>query len=400
MRQNPRIPVWFILPASHGFPASTDMSLKPSPLPPGLAAELAGHLPVTPGAPLPHRKIIRQWLLPLSQRSTTRAILLLALDAMLWIGALAGVVLLEAVWAKLLCGAAAGFITGRLFIIGHDACHQSLTPHRRLNRWLGRIAFLPSLTPYSLWDVGHNVVHHGYTNLKGVDFVWSPHTREEYAALSPGRRLLDRIYRSGWAPGLYYMVDIWWKRMFFPSRQNMPVRRAVFLWDNLLVSGFALVWGAALAIVAVQTQQSAGLLLLAGMAVPFLFWCAMIGFVVYVHHTHTAVSWHNDKSAWARAQPFVSTTVHLTFPLHVGAALHHIMEHTAHHVDMSIPLYRLKPAQAMLETMLPGRIVIQKFSWRWYFDTARRCKLYDFSRQCWTDYAGRATSEPATGAVA
>ncbi len=74
------------------------------------------------------------------------------------------------------------------------------------------------------------------------------------------------------------------------------------------------------------------------------------------------------------------------------------MEHTAHHVDMSIPLYRLKAAQAMLETMLPGRIVIQEFSWRWYFDTARRCKLYDFSRQCWTDYAGRATSEPAVAA--
>jgi len=343
---------------------------------------------------MPHRKIIRQWLEPLSQRTTARAVFLLALDTLLWFAAMAGVVALDAAWAKLLCGAAAGFMTGRLFIIGHDACHQSLTPHRRLNRWFGRIAFLPSLTPYSLWDVGHNVVHHGYTNLKGVDFVWSPCTREEYAALGTGARLMDRIYRSGWAPGLYYMVEIWWKRMFFPSRKHMPARRAVFLRDNLLVSAFALLWAAALVTLAWQTQQSAILLLVAGMVVPFLFWCAMIGFVVYVHHTHTAVSWHDDKASWAMAQPFVSTTVHLTFPLHVGAVLHHIMEHTAHHVDMSIPLYRLKPAQAMLEAMLPGRIVIQKFSWRWYFDTARRCKLYDFSRQCWTDYEGHATSEP------
>ncbi|MGQ2980727.1 MAG: fatty acid desaturase, partial [Polaromonas sp.] len=72
--------------------------------------------------------------------------------------------------------------------------------------------------------------------------------------------------------------------------------------------------------------------------------------------------------------------------------LHHIMEHTAHHVDMSIPLYKLKEAQKMLEDLLPGRIVIQRFSWRWYFDTARACKLYDFTRQCWTDFAGRPTS--------
>jgi fatty acid desaturase len=60
--------------------------------------------------------------------------------------------------------------------------------------------------------------------------------------------------------------------------------------------------------------------------------------------------------------------VHLTFGRYWGALLHHIMEHTAHHVDMSVPLYRLKQAQKKLETMLPGRIVIQRFSWRWYFD--------------------------------
>jgi omega-6 fatty acid desaturase (delta-12 desaturase) len=70
------------------------------------------------------------------------------------------------------------------------------------------------------------------------------------------------------------------------------------------------------------------------------------------------------------------------------------MEHTAHHVDMSIPLYKLKQAQAKLENLLPGRIIVQRFSWRWYFQTARACKLYDFTRQCWTDYKGHATSLP------
>ncbi|MDB5774630.1 MAG: fatty acid desaturase [Herbaspirillum sp.] len=108
--------------------------------------------------------------------------------------------------------------------------------------------------------------------------------------------------------------------------------------------------------------------------------------------THVDVAWYQDKTAWAAAQPFVSTTVHLTFGYRIGAALHHIMEHTAHHVDMGVPLYRLKQAQEVLETMLPGRIVIQKFSWRWYFDTARRCKLYDYDRLCWTDFSGRQTS--------
>ena len=34
-------------------------------------------------------------------------------------------------------------------------------------------------------------------------------------------------------------------------------------------------------------------------AVPFVFWCAMIGFVVYVHHTHTEVHWHDERGTKA-----------------------------------------------------------------------------------------------------
>jgi omega-6 fatty acid desaturase (delta-12 desaturase) len=351
--------------------------------------------PIPPGEPLPHRKIIREWLIPLAERTTVYAIALMLMDFAIWALLLAGTVMLDALWAKLLCGLGAGFVIGRLFILGHDACHQSLTPHRTLNKWIGRIAFLPSLTPYSLWDVGHNVVHHGYTNLKGFDFVWAPLTQQEYQALTPMGKLFDRVYRSGWAPGLYYMIEIWWNRMFFPNRKHMPTRRPIFIQDNLLVSAFGLVWIGVMTAAALAFDQSVLTVLLCGVVVPFMFWCAMIGFVVYVHHTHVKVSWHDERSAWSKAQPFVSTTVHLTFPFRIGALMHHIMEHTAHHVDMSIPLYKLKQAQAKLEDMLPERIIIQRFSWRWYFQTARHCKLYDFSRRCWTDYKGQATSQPA-----
>jgi acyl-lipid omega-6 desaturase (Delta-12 desaturase) len=342
-------------------------------------------------AEMPSRKTIRSWLIPLSHKTTALALILLSLDLLIWVALLAGVVVLHPWWAKLLCGLAAGFQIGRLFIIGHDACHQSLTEHRKLNKWLGRIAFLPSLTPYSLWDVGHNLVHHGYTNLKGFDFVWAPATQEEFASMSPGRQLLERIYRSGWAPGLYYLIEMWWLRMFFPRKAYMGARRDAFTWDGLLVSAFGLLWMGALSWAALATDQSVLALLFMGFVVPFLFWCSMIGFVVYVHHTHIRVSWHDDKAVWAKAQPFVSTTVHLTFPLRIGALMHHIMEHTAHHVDMSIPLYRLRQAQAKLETLLPGRIIVQPFSWTWYFKTAQLCKLYDFKRHCWTDFSGNPT---------
>ncbi|EWS58794.1 Fatty acid desaturase [Methylibium sp. T29-B] len=109
---------------------------------------------------IPHRKLIRAWLAPLASRSTAYALALTLVDLLLLGAALTATVAFETLPMKLLAGMAAGFVIGRLFILGHDACHQSLTPHRRLNRWLGRLVFLPSLTPYSLWEVGHNVVHH------------------------------------------------------------------------------------------------------------------------------------------------------------------------------------------------------------------------------------------------
>lgn len=352
---------------------------------------------------MPHRKIIRSWLLPALQRSTPRALALVLLDAALFVLAISGAVWAIGIVLKLLCGVIGGFLIGRLFILGHDACHQSFTTHRGLNRWLGRLVFLPSLTPYSLWEVGHNVVHHGYTNLKGFDFVWAPLTLEEFRALPRWRRVVERIYRSGWAPWLYYLVEMWWLRMYFPSRRHMPSRRRVFFGDCLLVSVAAVAWIGVLAVAAVATGQSIWLVLSAGFLVPFLFWNGMIGFVIYVHHTHPNVAWYQDKVAWASAKPFVTATVHLRFRSRIGidwsALMHYILEHTAHHVDMSIPLYRLKQAQEILEAKLSNHIVVQLFSWRWYFDTARRCKLYDFRACCWTDFSGTPTSTPvlATG---
>jgi omega-6 fatty acid desaturase (delta-12 desaturase) len=360
-------------------------------LPASLVHELsAAPVPLAPPAPaaIPHRKVIRAWLEPVRGRDTAYALRITAVDLALYALALLDVVLLPGLLLKLVAGALAGVSIARLFIIGHDACHQSLTVHRRLNRWLGRLVFLPSLTPYSLWDVGHNVVHHGYTNLRGFDFVWEPRTLESFRALPRWRQLLERVYRSGWAPWLYYLVEIWWTRMLFPSRKQMPTRRAVFTRDGLLVCAYAVAWAGALLLAANASAQPAWQLLLAGFALPLLVWNGLIGFVVYVHHTHARIAWYEDKAAWAAAQPFVSTTVHLTFRRVAGVLLHHIMEHTAHHVDMSIPLYRLPAAQSILEAQLAGAIVVQPFSWAWYFDTARKCKLYDFQAQRWTDFAG------------
>ncbi len=359
----------------------------------GAAAEVVGlrHIefsPVAEGMPLPHRKVIRSWLLPLIHKNTALAIWLMVIDLSLWMGSIFLTVYFESIFLKIAFGLAAGLITGRIFILGHDACHQSFTPHRGLNKILGRIAFLPSLTPYSLWDVGHNVVHHGQTNLKGFDFVWEPLSKTEFDALPRWRQSLERVYRSGFGSAIYYLCEIWWKRLFFPAKKYRPANRSIFIKDNLLVSAFLVIWISLLVMAASATDQSIVIAITTGCLIPFIVWNGMIGFVVYVHHTHPAIAWYDKKSEWMRAQPFVSTTVHLKFSFYVGTLLHHIMEHTAHHVDMSVPLYNLKAAQNRLEELMPNRIVVQSFSWRWYFDVARTCKLYDFEKKTWLDFDG------------
>lgn len=77
--------------------------------------------PLAPNLPLPHRKVIRSWLIPMAQGETVKAIMLLVIDAALWLGCIAGTIFVESLLLKIIFGLVAGFVTGRIFILGHDA---------------------------------------------------------------------------------------------------------------------------------------------------------------------------------------------------------------------------------------------------------------------------------------
>ena len=40
--------------------------------------------PILPGEPMPHRKVMREWLIPLAERTTVLAIVMLVVDYVLW----------------------------------------------------------------------------------------------------------------------------------------------------------------------------------------------------------------------------------------------------------------------------------------------------------------------------
>ncbi len=152
-------------------------------------------------------------------KSTRLALAIFAADLLLYSGCLYGALRFADSWRGWCFGLVQGACIAMLFVVGHDACHGSFTAGRRLNAWIGRVAFLPSLTPFRTWELGHNQTHHVYTNLKPLDYVWVPFSKAEFDQLPRWRRWLERVYRTAPGVALYYAREIWWRHLFFPRSQ-------------------------------------------------------------------------------------------------------------------------------------------------------------------------------------
>ena len=279
----------------------------------------------------------------------------------------------------------------RLFLIGHDACHGSYTASPRLNSIFGRIAFLPSMTAFSLWEVGHNTAHHGFNNLKGRDQVWAPFSKAEYDGLPKYRQALERLYRSGLGWGAYYLVELWWKKLFFATRREIGSSRREYKLDSLLNAAGAVAWVGGIAIAARSTGQSVMMLEALAVVVPFLMWNAIMGFVVYVHHTNPQIAWFQNRQEWQRCRAYLTSTACVRFPFRLDRLMHNIMEHNAHHVSPRIPMFTLRAAQKALREKFP-ELCDYRLNLKSYRDIARRCKLYDYTNHAWLDFSGRITA--------
>jgi len=332
---------------------------------------------------------LRRALEPYVRRSSVLAWTLLLATVAVYAAGVAGAVMLAPLAARLAASVLAGLAISSLFVIGHDAAHGAYTDSRRANAVIGRIAFLPALHNYSLWQVQHNRLHHRLTNLRGFN-SWSPMTKAEFDRLPAWRRVVERLYRGplGFAP--YYLVERWWKDKFFPRRPNG--RRAVFWGDFALLLSFLAGFLALLAWSGANCGTGIVDAVLLGFLVPYLAWNAMMGATTYMQHTHPHVPWFEALAELRRVGGQEDVTVQLQVPRWYGLISHHIMDHPAHHLHPKIPLYRLAAAQRELNRLLGARAVTQRFSPAYLFSTLARCKLYDYQQHCWLDFAGRPTS--------
>ncbi len=326
-------------------------------------------------------------------KSTANALNVFMVDMMLYLAAITGAIMLENTFARIACAVLAGFKIATLFVIAHDAAHDSLTGSRKLNRIIGRITFLPALHNFSLWIIAHNRLHHQLANLKGAN-SWSPISKGEYDAFPLWRKALERLYRSPLGLGVYYLIERWWKDKFFPYKRLTGEYKAIYWLDFALVTGYLTGFISILLIAGTYLGHTTAIeSVVLGFVIPYAVFNYMMGFTVYQHHTHESIPWFdsNDERRVKGAPDEV--TMHVKYPLWYNLLSHNIMEHTAHHVDPRIPLYNLAKAQSALVDLLGEEMHTLRFSFGKLLCTLSVCKLYDYENHRWLDFEGRPTTD-------
>jgi omega-6 fatty acid desaturase (delta-12 desaturase) len=288
----------------------------------------------------------------------------------------------------------AGAAIGQLFIIGHDTAHGNFFRTKWLNRALGRWCMLPAWHNFLLWELHHNRIHHPYTNVIGKDHIWAPYSPEEYQKLPAYRRMLERVYRSPVGFPFYYLIEMWWKHFFLPISKHAAKNPRRYMPDVMLVAAWIVVQPLLVLWLGNQLSPERSALehLLWGSVVPYLYWNAITGFVTFLNHNHPSVAWHKTKPnddfhAWQAAD-----TAHLSLPKPIEWMFLNIGQHIAHHLYPSIPLYNLDKAERIIQDRLGSKAISIGNGLKEFIGINRRCKLFDFEKNCWTDFAGKPTT--------
>lgn len=331
-----------------------------------------------------------------TDKSMARGLRILGAHYALYIATLVGAVAPLPIWANLGCAIANGALIGLIFLIGHDSGHASFVPGRRANAWITRLAFTPCLHSKSLWEVVHNRIHHGYTNLKGMDYVWAPMSKAEFDAASWLRQRMERIYRGPLGPVIYYWIEFWIKKLVLPIAPEARAQWRRHLPDTCYV---IFVGGGVVALIGVlghylSPQRPLWQTMLVGWFIPFAIWNYLMALSIFLQHNHPQVPWFDKKDEWTFYNGNIRGSAHVDLPFDFLLLFKWVMLHNAHHALPSVPLYHLEEAQQKLIDAYGKDVVRYRFTIGAYRHIYKACKLFDYERKQWTDFNGVPTAEP------
>lgn len=237
-------------------------------------------------------------------------------------------------WLVLPLAAINAFFLVRIFIIQHDCGHQSFTPNRKANDFIGEVCSMISFMPYRYWAKSHNF-HHGHNGI-----LWEHRdigdinllTVNEFKALSRWGKIKYALFRS--FPVLFIIGPAW----YLLIQNRIPLIRLKG-WEH----AHRALWKHNILLIGLHV----GIILLLGykaflfVHLPILLFFSVIAiWFFYVQHQHeTAYKEWKDKWDYIRAAVQGSTFYNLPRIFHWltgNIGYHHI-----HHLNPLVPNYQL-----------------------------------------------------------
>ncbi len=246
---------------------------------------------------------------------------------------------------RLFASMVAGFVVVRVFILYHDYLHGALLRGSKAARWILYPYGILVMNPPGVWRETHNY-HHAHTaKLVGSNIgSFATMSTRQWADASPGERLRYKIVRHPMTVLLGYFT-IFMLDMCLMSFLRAPRKR----WD----SGIAL---------ALNWALSALLIVRFGFAtfafaffLPLFVACATGAYLFYAQHNFGDLH-IQPRESWSYDRASLESSSYLeTGPL-LGWFTGNIGYHHVHHLNPTIPFYRLPEAMAAIpELQNPGR---------------------------------------------
>ncbi|GBF89180.1 omega-3 fatty acid desaturase [Raphidocelis subcapitata] len=284
------------------------------------------------------------------ERSAAKSFAYLAFDVAVVAGLAAAAFTLNSWFVWPLYWLAQGTMFWALFVVGHDCGHQSFSPSRTLNDFVGNIVHASIMVPYHGWRVSHRK-HHGNHGHVDNDESWYPTPKSIYDNMDELTKLgrmrfpwclfaypFYLLRRSPGKSGSHYDPEC---DLFVPSERNM-----VLTSDACLVG--------MLAVLAACTAKLGVVAMFNLYFVPYWVFVAWLDMVTYLQHHGS-----NDpaeKLPWYRGADWSYLRGGLTcLDREYGIfhwLTHNIGTHVVHHLFPQIPHYNLREATAAVKPVL------------------------------------------------
>ncbi|MDH5730604.1 MAG: fatty acid desaturase [Gammaproteobacteria bacterium] len=222
----------------------------------------------------------------------------------------------------------------RLFMIQHDCGHGAYFQNRKTNDWVGRIIGVVTLTPYHCWRRYHALHHASTGNLdkRGFGDIKTL-TLNEYQHLSIAQKLFYRLYRN---PILLFVLA--------PSFLFFIRQRLTYYIPKDWVRERRSVHGSNISIMFMFFLMSAlvGAEIFLALYIPAMMLAASVGvWLFYVQHQFEDAYWAAHDQ-WDYSTAAVTGSSYYALPAWMQWLVAHITVHHVHHLDCTIPNYRLK----------------------------------------------------------